>query len=67
MNVWSQSLMIVYFTQSAQWFGHTPALPTNSSLWGLPSQYEGENDGKFSGQDCLNGLQMVQFECPRYR
>ena len=28
----------------------------------MAPQYEGEIDGKISGQNLLNGLQMVQFE-----
>ena len=30
----------------------------------MASQYEGEKGEKLLGQNGLNGLQMVQFECP---
>ena len=32
----------------------------------MAPQYEGEKDGNVSEQNELNGLQMVQFECPRH-
>ena len=42
----------------------------SSSLWGKKKrepQYEAQEDGQFLGQNQLNRLQMVQFECPKYR
>ena len=32
----------------------------------LSSQNKSEKDGKFPEQKWLNGLQMVQFECPTH-
>ena len=32
----------------------------------LASQYESEKDGKFPEQKGLEGMQMVQYECPRH-
>ena len=32
----------------------------------LPSQYESEKVENLVGQNGLQGLQMVQFECPRH-
>ena len=31
----------------------------------MASQYEGEKDANISGQNGLQGLHMVQFECPK--
>ena len=32
----------------------------------MASQYEDEKDGNFPEQKGFNGMQMVQFECPRH-
>ena len=52
------------------WFWVNPCF-SFSPLWGNkkwePLYNKAQDDGKFLGQNQLDRLQMVQFECPRYR
>ena len=44
--------------------------PADSSLWGNKKrepQYKDQEGGNLLEQNQLNRLQMVQFECPKYR
>ena len=41
-------------------------LPFSGSLSLSSPQYESENFDKFGEQDGLEGLQVIQFECPRH-
>ena len=51
------------------WFWVNPCF-SFSPLWGNkkwePLYNKAQDDGKFLGQNQLDRLQMVQFECPRY-
>ena len=70
-SLWGNKKWEPHFKDEEQAFEWIPFLMFSlpSSLWGnnkWEPHYKDEEIGKNLGQNQLNRLQMVQFECPRY-